>query len=182
MLIQSATRGRRAGWYVVLGLCTGLLVHTLAVALGLAAVFAASTIAFTVLKITGSLYLSYLAWQLWRAPVDDKLTPMASTLSPLSMYLRGVFMNLTNPKVVFFFLAFLPQFVQTERGSVALQLACLGGMFVLATLVSFGAINYFASLISAGFRRSVRARRLLNRVAAVVFVGMAARLAFSQQQ
>jgi threonine/homoserine/homoserine lactone efflux protein len=70
VLMQSAAHGRRAGLMVVLGLCTGLLLHTAALALGLAAVFAASALAFTVVKFVGAAYLLYLAWGAWRAPVS----------------------------------------------------------------------------------------------------------------
>lgn len=108
VLMQSATRGRKAGLLVTLGLCTGLLGHTAAVALGLAAILAASATAFTVLKLAGATYLVYLAWGALRAPVGQLASGSAPTLRPWRMYRRGVVMNLTNPKVGIFFLAFLP--------------------------------------------------------------------------
>lgn len=181
VLLQSAMRGRKAGMYVVLGLCTGLVVHTTAVALGLAAVFAASATAFTVLKFAGAAYLAYLAWQAFRAPVGDGASQTAESISTARMYSRGVIMNLTNPKVVIFFLAFLPQFVSAERGSIALQVMWLGFLFILATLVSFGLITWFAASIGEVFQRSVRARRILNWVAGAVFVGLAVRLALVER-
>ncbi len=132
VLMQSATRGAWAGMCVVLGLCTGLIVHTLAVALGLAAIFAASATAFVVLKFVGSGYLVYLAWQAFRAPVDEDFSETTQPNNGLiSMYARGIIMNLTNPKVIFFFLAFLPQFVDANRGSVALQISWFGFTFIL---------------------------------------------------
>jgi threonine/homoserine/homoserine lactone efflux protein len=97
------------------------------------------------------------------------------------MFLRGAVMNLTNPKVVFFFLALLPQFVQAERGSIALQLGVLGGLFIASTLLAFGSITWFAAALSAGLRRSTAAQRWLNRVAGTVFLGMAARLALAER-
>lgn len=181
VLVQSATRGRKAGLWVVLGLCTGLVVHTLAVALGLAAVFAASATAFTVLKVMGSGYLVYLAWQAWNAPVDEGPAASAVAPSPRQMYLRGITMNLTNPKVVFFFLAFLPQFVRPEQGPVATQIVWLGMLFILATLLSFGTITFFAAALSQRLRHSAAAQQMLNRAAAVVFLGLAARLALSSR-
>ena len=112
VLMQSAAHGRRAGVLVVLGLCTGLLLHTAALALGLAAVFAASAVAFTVVKLVGAAYLLYLAWGAWRAPVSaGGAGPALPALSPWQLYARGVVMNITNPKVLLFFMALLPQFV-----------------------------------------------------------------------
>lgn len=181
VLVQSATQGKRAGMLVVLGLCTGLVVHTAAVALGLAAVFAASETAFVVLKMLGAAYLAYLAWGAFRAPATAADDPAATPLQPLQLYRRGIVMNLTNPKVVFFFLAFLPQFVDAGRGAVALQLAQLGFIFILATLVTFGAVSYFAASIGQRLRNSARAQQWMNRAAGAVFAALALRLAVAQR-
>lgn len=178
VLMQSAMRGRAAGLLVVLGLCSGLLVHTAAVALGLAALIAASPIAFTALTWVGALYLLYLAWLAWQAPpmpLDTKATKDAGRL-----YGRGIIMNVTNPKVSIFFLAFLPQFVAPERGSVALQVLWLGFIFMLATLLVFGAIALTAGSLGQTLARSARAQRVLNRCAALTFAALALRLATVQ--
>jgi threonine/homoserine/homoserine lactone efflux protein len=181
VLVQSATQGKRAGMLVVLGLCTGLIVHTTAVALGLAAVFAASETAFVVLKMVGAAYLAYLAWGAFRAPATEESNASVATLQPMQLYRRGIVMNLTNPKVVFFFLAFLPQFVDAQRGAVVLQLAQLGVVFILATLVTFGAISYFAASLGQRLRGSARAQLWMNRAAGAVFAGLALRLAVAQR-
>lgn len=185
VLLQSAQRGWRAGMAVVAGLCAGLVVHTAAVALGLAAVFASSPAAFTALKWCGAAYLAYLAWQAWRAPVACVDTPALQ--QPLHgralwrMAGRGMVMNLTNPKVLIFFLAFLPQFTDPQRGSLALQTMALGCVFMLATFLVFGAIACFSGIFGALLQRSVRAQRWLNRFTSLVFVGLAARLALAQR-
>lgn len=181
VLMQSATHGRKAGLLVTLGLCTGLLGHTAAVALGLAAVLAASATAFTVLKLAGAAYLLYLAWGALRAPVGPMPRGSVPTLNPWRMYGRGVVMNLTNPKVGIFFLAFLPQFVRPDAGPVALQVAALGGLFILAALLVFGGLAWFASLVGVWFQSSTRAQRALNWSAAAIFIGLAARLAWSEK-
>ncbi|MCX7258032.1 MAG: LysE family translocator [Polaromonas sp.] len=181
VLMQSATQGRKAGLLVTLGLCTGLIGHTAAVALGLAALLAASATAFTLLKLAGAAYLLYLAWGAFRAPVGPMAAGVAVALNPWRMVGRGVVMNLSNPKVGIFFLAFLPQFVRPEAGSVALQVAWLGGLFMLAALLVFGTLAWFASLIGARFQRSLRAQRALNWSAGTIFVGLAARLAWSEK-
>lgn len=179
VLMQAASQGRKAGVFVVLGLCTGLLVHTAAVALGLAAVFAASAMAFTVLKFAGAAYLAYLAWQAWRAPAAGVAGVGAPAVAPGRLFLRGIVMNLTNPKVVLFFLAFLPQFVDTARGPVALQVLTLGAVFILATLLAFGLITYLAGTLGQWLRRSPGVQTGMNRATAVVFAGLALRLATS---
>ncbi|MCX8522139.1 MAG: LysE family translocator [Rhodoferax sp.] len=180
VLMQSATHGKRAGMLVVLGLCTGLVVHTAAVALGLAAVFAASSAAFVLLKTVGALYLAYLAWAAFRATASTGSAAKVPALRAWPLYQRGVVMNLTNPKVVFFFLAFLPQFVDPARGAVVLQLAQLGLIFMLSTLLTFGLVSYFAASLGEQLRRSARAQSWINRLASAVFAGLALKLALAQ--
>jgi threonine/homoserine/homoserine lactone efflux protein len=181
VLLQSAMRGPKAGMLIVLGLCSGLLVHTTAVALGLSALFAASTLAFTVLKLVGAAYLLYLAWQAFRAPTGIEQTTSRETMSARQTYLRGVIMNVTNPKVAIFFLAFLPQFAHPENGSMTMQMLLLGGIFIVATLVVFSAIAYFSGAFGALLIRSARAQRWLNWLAGTVFVGLAVKLATAQR-
>jgi threonine/homoserine/homoserine lactone efflux protein len=181
VLMQSASQGRKTGLSVVLGLCTGLIVHTAAVTFGLAAVFAASAAAFTILKFLGAGYMAYLAWQAYRAPVGLEMKQQRTTGSAWRLYVRGIVMNLTNPKVVLFFLAFLPQFVRPELGSVALQLAWFGFLFIVATLIAFSLIAYLAGYIGERLRRSESAQQLLNRAAAFVFAGLAVRLVTSKR-
>lgn len=182
VLLQSAQRGWRAGLAVVVGLCSGILVHTAAVALGLAAVFAASAVAFTVLKFCGAAYLAYLAWQALRARAevvseDAPAAPSGSAPSHWRMVGRGMVMNLTNPKVLVFFLAFLPQFADPALGGVAPQLMVLGIVFMVATLLVFSAIACFSGVFGTLLQRSARAQTVLNRVAGLVFLGLAVRLA-----
>lgn len=181
VLMQSALWGRRSGIVVVLGLCTGLIGHTAAVALGLAAVFSASATAFTVVKLAGAAYLLYLAWGAFMAPAAMASGHKPPRQRPGQLYRRGVIMNLTNPKVSLFFLAFLPQFTSPERGSLALQTLALGGLFMLATLFVFGGIAFFSGIFGEKIQRSQKAQRLLNRCAGLVFLGLAAKLALTQR-
>lgn len=180
VLLHAAAHGRKAGLQVVLGLCSGLLLHTLGVALGLAAVFAASSAAFTALKLFGAGYLLWLAWQSLRAPaLGAGLAPRQ--LSGRQSYLRGIVMNLSNPKVLLFFLAFLPQFVDARRGQVALQTLLLGGASIVATLLVFGAIAWAAGRLSRWLDRSARLQRALHWSAAAIFILLALRLATAQR-
>ena len=183
VLMISAAEGRRAGFAVVAGLMVGVLGHTLAVALGLAALFAASATAFTVLKLAGAAYLLYLAWGAWRAPASLGAPgePAQRAQAWPRLVARGVVMNLTNPKVLLFFLALLPQFVKPDQGSVAGQIVALGALFIVAGSLVFGAIVLAAGALRERLARSARAQRLLNRSAAVVFAGLALRLATAQR-
>lgn len=180
VLMQSATHGQRAGMFIVLGLCAGLVVHTSAVAFGLAALFAASAPAFTLLKFIGAAYLAFLAWQAFRTPATSITGEGNPQADRRHMFLRGMIMNLTNPKVIFFFLALLPQFVQADRGSVTLQLFALGCIFILATLLAFGSIISLAALVSKHLNGSPRIQHWLNRLAGTVFLGLAARLVVTE--
>lgn len=181
VLMQSALWGRIPGMFVVLGLCTGLIAHTVAVAVGLAAVFAASATAFTLLKLAGAAYLVYLAWGAFRAKATASASKKLPKQSNAVLYRRGIVMNLTNPKVSLFFLAFLPQFTSPTRGSVALQTISLGALFILATLIVFGCIAFFSGVFGQLMQRSDKAQHLLNRAAGVVFLGLALKLAFSSR-
>lgn len=177
VLTQSALYGPSAGIFVTLGLCTGLIVHTGAVALGVAAIFATSEVAFTALKLCGAGYLLYLAWGAFRAGASDLDLAARSVDSRRRLYGRGVIMNITNPKVAIFFLAFLPQFADPGRGSLTVQIILLGAMFMAATLLVFGTVAVFAGFLGDWLRRSARAQRVLNRLAGVVFLALALRLA-----
>jgi len=177
VLTQSALHGRIAGIVVMLGLCTGLVVHSLAVALGVAAIFQTSPAAFATLKFVGATYLLYLAWQAFGAKGVNESLNCDRRSNSWRLYRRGILMNVTNPKVSIFFLAFLPQFADPARGSVTTQLLLLGGLFILATIFVFGGVAILAGTLKEWFLRSDRVQIALNRAAGVVFVGLALKLA-----
>lgn len=176
VLAQSALFGKKAGVLVTLGLMTGLIVHTTAVALGVAVIFQTSVIAFTVLKIIGALYLLYLAWQALRAPADTFDAGQPKRRSNLALYRRGILMSSTNPKVSMFFLAFLPQFASPEYGALAPQIFSLGALFMAVSLVLFSAIAMLAGALGEWLNRSAKAQLYLNRITGLVFIGLALKL------
>ena len=177
VLAQAAQHGKLAGIAVTFGLCTGLLVHTTAVSLGVAAIFQASALAFALLKYIGAAYLLYLAWLSLRAGTAKSDGPQAGTLNFSKLYLRGIIMNVTNPKVSIFFLAFLPQFTDPARGPLVPQILLLGLLFIVSTILIFGGISILAGGIGARLRRSEKVQILLNRLAAGVFIALAVKLA-----
>ena len=181
VLAQSILYGRTAGLWITLGLCSGLIVHTTAVAFGVATIIQASSAAFTVLKCAGAAYLLYLAWQAFHAANASESSLGRSRPSHAMLYRWGIVMNVTNPKVSIFFLAFLPQFANPSRGSVFVQIFMLGGIFMLAALLVFGCIACLAERVNRWLRRSACMERRLNRFAGVVFVGIALKLAFTQR-
>lgn len=180
VLTQAALNGRRAGLLITAGLCTGLIAHTGAVALGVAALFQASPIAFTGLKIVGAGYLLYLAGQAFRSTATAVGPNNNCRLSPVQMYQRGIIMNITNPKVSIFFLAFLPQFTNPTQGALSIQLFILGFVFIIATLLIFGGIALLAGSFGDWLNRSPRSQKLLNRIVGMVFVALALRLLITE--
>ena len=181
VLTQSAMKGWRTGMAVTLGLCTGLIVHTTAVAAGVAVIFQQSEMAFTILKLVGAAYLLYLAYGALRAGPAALAAGDAGPARLGPLYLRGIFMNVTNPKVAIFFLAFFPQFVTAGAGPVGIQVAILGGLFILSALIVFGFIAVAAGALSRWLLGTPRAQVMLNRGAGLLFIGLAAKLALSQR-
>ncbi|NQS71526.1 MAG: LysE family translocator [Desulfobulbaceae bacterium] len=191
VLTQSALYGWKQGLSVTIGLCTGLLAHTTLVACGVAALILASPLLFTILKTIGAFYLLYLAWGALRAgkaapavPAENTSPSLGSShgssLSLPQLYRRGIIMNITNPKVSIFFLAFLPQFTRPGHGPVIGQILWLGLLFILSTILIFGGIAVLAGNLGTKLQQSQRMQRGLNWTAAAIFAGLALHLLLSQ--
>lgn len=181
VLAQSAQHGKKAGLIVTLGLCTGILVHTAAVSLGVAAIFQTSAVAFNALKYIGAAYLIYLAYQSFKAGGGVDNAGAVKKLQLNRLYLRGVVMNVTNPKVSIFFLAFLPQFVNPEYGPIIPQMMVLGALFIVSTIVIFGGVSLLAGTFGEWLAKSERATKVLNRIAGSVFAGLALKLIMAKR-
>ena len=181
VLTQSIYQGKKSGLIVVLGLCTGLIFHTLAVALGIAVIFQTSQIAFTALKVVGVCYLLYLAWKIFNAK-DEKIATNENTIIDYKkLYFRGIIMNITNPKVSIFFLAFLPQFTNPQLGNVSYQILLLGLLFIVATIIVFSSIAFLSGMISKSLNESKYAQKILNKLVSFIFIGLAIKLAMTKQ-
>ncbi|MES2264969.1 MAG: LysE family translocator [Pseudomonadota bacterium] len=171
------SRGRRQGMAFGLGCALGCLSHTLLAALGVSALIAASPPAFTALKIAGGLYLVWLGIGALRssgaAGVGDAGAPDESLAR---LFGKGLFANTINPKVVLFFLSFLPQFVVAERGGASWQTLQLGLLFTAQACVLFGLLGYFSGAVGKWINRNPRAGLWLDRVAGTIFVGLGLRL------
>jgi len=180
VLTQSALGGKMAGLVVMLGLCTGLIVHTIAVTFGVAMIFQTSTAAFSVLKLLGAAYLLYLSWQAFNASATKINKEKSDEVRMGKLYRRGIIMNITNPKVSIFFLAFLPQFTDPARGPISVQMMLLGAAFILSTILIFGGIAILAGTLGQWINRSDRAQKYMNKLAGTVFVGLALKLATAE--
>lgn len=171
------SRGRLQGMVFGLGCALGCLSHTLLAAVGISGLIAASPLAFTMLRIAGGLYLVWLGVQALRSRGGAAASAVDS--EPVSLprlFAKGLVANAINPKVVLFFFSFLPQFVDTGRGAVALQTVQLGLTFTLQAALLFGALGYFSGSIGQWLKRRPRAGLWLDRIAGGVFVGLGVKL------
>ena len=176
VMSNSALKGWRIGLYTTLGLCTGLIGHTILVAIGVSVIFQTSAIAFNGLKIIGAFYLIYLAW----LSIQNKelnLGGESKNSSNRSYYFTGVVMNLTNPKVAIFFLVFLPQFVNSSN-NVTSQIFMLGLLFIFSALFVFTSIAYLSSFLEGVLKKSKTINKNLNLLAALIYIALAVNLFF----
>lgn len=182
VLTQSIFQGKKSGLIIMLGLCTGLIFHTIAVILGVAVIFQTSIFAFTILKIIGAMYLLYLAWQIFKAgnqKIDTKNNN--ANIDYKKLYYRGIIMNITNPKVSIFFLAFLPQFTNPNLGSIPLQMLLLGILFLIAALLVFSLIALYSAKLGKIINKSDKSQKILNKLVSLVFVALAIKLISTKQ-
>jgi threonine/homoserine/homoserine lactone efflux protein len=181
VLTQSLIYGRISGIFATLGLATGIMFHTSAVAFGVATILETSQFAFSALKYIGAIYLLYLAFKAFRAGninLENKTGPKDTKIT---LYKRGLIMNITNPKVAIFFLAFLPQFVDPNKGAILSQFYQLGILMFIATILVFTSIALSASFVGKWLFNSKDAMLYLNRFACLIFISLAAKLAFAQK-
>ncbi len=179
VLSLGVARGRRPGMAFGLGCALGCLSHTALAALGISAVIAASPVAYGGLRIAGGLYLLWLGVQAMRGSGRLSVAAASGTAGKaplLSLFVKGLIANAINPKVILFFLAFLPQFVVSSRGAVGWQTAQLGLLFTLQAAAIFAAIGYFAGWFGRLLDRHPRTGTWLDRGAGLVFIVLGARL------
>ncbi|RUR50817.1 LysE family translocator [Vreelandella populi] len=177
VLGMGISNGRKQGIAFGLGCAAGCLSHTVLAVLGVSALIAASATAFTLLKIVGGLYLIWLGLNAWRSNGSAGVKTVRTMESSLSsLFLKGCIANAINPKVVLFFLSFLPQFVVTINGRVPVQLAGLGLTFTLQAAVLFSLLGYFSGAVGQWLNRRPKAGMILDRVAGTIFVGLGLRL------
>lgn len=176
ILTSGMARGPRAGAVAALGMATGTVVHTLATAFGLSALLRAAPLALDAVRVAGAVFLVYLAITMLRAARTTVTDTVQSGRSLRRTYGMAVLTNLANPKVVLFYLAFLPQFLTEGGWPVWTQLLTLGLILTVLGLIMDVAIGLLAGTLSRLLMARPAIRRWLNRAAAAIFGGLAVRL------
>ncbi len=177
-------RGRREGVAYALGVGVGCLTHTVWAMLGISAIVAASAALFNVIKWIGVAYLVWLGIQSLRS--EGSIATIGNVPqrgNAAQRFRQGVLTNALNPKVMLFFLAFLPQFVDPQRGAAVIwQLGLMGLTFTIITALAYSALAWSAGSVGARLVRQPRIALWLERATGIVFIAMAARLAFAERK
>lgn len=176
VVTRSLDQGRAAGIVSVLGVETGTFAYALAAAAGLTGLIAASETGFTIVRYAGAAYLVYLGVRKLRERAEPK-DALSSGHSRL--FLKGVLVQLLNPKIAIFFLAFLPQFADSSSGPVAVQILVLGTIFTLLAVLSDGAYVLLAGAVGGWLRTGRRARGWLAKLSGGVYIGLGVSAALS---
>ena len=177
VLTRGIAQGRKAGIAAALGFASGCIFHTMLAALGIAALIRSSELAFDAVRYAGAAYLVWIGVQALRHRSAFSIEAAGDARALATIYRQSVIGNVLNPKVTLFFLAFLPQFVNAHAGHVGWQMALLGVVFMLNTVVIFGAVAVFAAWIGAWIRRKPAVGERLNIFAGITFIGLGIRVA-----
>ena len=175
------TAGKRASVFAALGCTAGIIPHLLASILGLSALLHTSALAFEALKFAGAAYLLYLAYVTWRDRSAFAMNDTPTATTARSLMLRGFLLNILNPKLTIFFLAFLPQFVTPASTAPALQMLVLSGVFMAMTFAVFVVYGLLANVFRRAVIESPRVQNWLRRSFATAFAGLGLNLALAQR-
>ncbi|MBJ2231908.1 LysE family translocator [Pseudomonas simiae] len=175
------TAGKRASVFAALGCTAGIIPHLLASVLGLSALLHTSALAFDMLKYAGVAYLLYVSYATWRDRSAFAVSEPPTLSSARSLMLRGLLMNILNPKLTIFFLAFLPQFVTPGSTAPALQMLVLSAVFMGMTFAVFVVYGLLANVFRRAVIESPRVQNWLRRSFAAAFAGLGLNLAFAQR-
>ncbi len=182
IIARSTSQGRSAGVISCVGIAMGGLIQTSAVALGLSGLFLVVPIAYDIIKYAGAAYLIYLGIRTILSREELIADASGEKTSLIKTFLQGTLTTLLNPKVAFFYLAFLPQFVDKAQANIPFQLLVLGLVFNITGLVVDASIALLASLLGTWLRGHVGAAKIIRWLTGGVFIGLGVRLAFSQRQ
>jgi threonine/homoserine/homoserine lactone efflux protein len=177
VLTRGVSQGPRAGMAAALGFASGCIFHTALAAVGIAALIRSSELAFDLVRYAGAAYLVWIGIQALRRRSSFAVEGAQDVRTLATIYKQSVLGNMLNPKVTLFFLAFLPQFVNAGAGNAGWQMALLGAIFMIQTVVIFGAVALFAGWIGAWIRRQPAIGRRLNVFAGMTFIALGVRVA-----
>jgi threonine/homoserine/homoserine lactone efflux protein len=173
VIAQSLSNGTKSGIATTIGLVSGCIVHTTLLAFGVSAIITASETLFYGLKVIGACYLLFLAYQVFRSNAQVDLKNKASKKSYLQLFKQGVIMNLVNPKILIFFLAFFPGFLWDESQNTIYQFYVLGILFMVISFLVFSGLAILAGYISSALNENKNVSVLLKWIQIIVFVGIA---------
>lgn len=171
----------KASIAAAIGCTLGIIPHTLASILGLSAILNMSAQVFSVLKLAGSAYLLYLAWNMWREAGKLELNKKNAETNMSQIILKAIAINLLNPKLTIFFFAFLPLFVSKNSSSPTLEMIILSVIFMGITLLVFALYGILSSGISAYLINSSKAVKRMQQTFAIILAGFAVQLAVSEK-
>ena len=174
-------QGRRASFFASIGCTLGIVPHLLATVLGLSAIMHSSALAFQFLKYAGVAYLFYLAFATWRDRTPFAVQTVQGTSSTFRLVIKALLLNILNPKLTIFFLAFLPQFVSPKAASPLMELLGLSAVFMAMTFVVFVAYGLLAHAFRKSVIESARVQGWLRRGFASAFAGLGVQLAWSER-
>ena len=174
ILTRSISQGRRAGYYSVLGIGTGALIHTTLASFGLSIILAKSALAFNLIKYMGVAYLVYLGIRMIidKNNLFDNKNQKMETTDLFRIYRQGLLTNLFNPKVALFFLSFLPQFINPHFANGPIPFLILGFTFMTTGTLWCFFLAYSASLISQTLRNNDKIGKIMQKVSGFVFIGL----------
>ena len=175
------TQGKKASMYVALGCTLGIVPHLLATILGLAALMHTSAVAFQILKWAGVVYLFYVAWGTWRDKTAFQLDDNPSKTHALGLISKAILMNVLNPKLTIFFLAFLPQFIPANSTHVLAPMLLLSAIFMVITLAVFVVYGLLAHTFRHFVVESARVQTFLRYGFTAAFIGLASKLALTDK-
>ncbi len=182
VLMQSITHGKKFGLATVAGLMTGCLVHTTLLAFGVSAIVKENDYYFFIIKLFGAMYLLYLAFQVFRSDANISFSNDAVPKKNVGQLFRqGFIMNVLNPKVTIFFLAFFPGFLFSDTISNVIQFYVLGVLFIAVSSIIFGSIAILSGMISKLVTTNSKVGILLKWLQIIVFVGIAVYLLLSNK-
>lgn len=174
VMVQSMVHGVKSGLVTTFGLISGCLVHTSLVAFGVSSLIQQSEVALTVLKIVGAFYLLLLAYKVFKSEATISIDASSEDLQSFTaLYFKGFMMNVLNPKVALFFLAFFPGFLFHQELSMVKQFFVLGLLFMVVSLIVFSALAFLSGRISSYLKGHKNAAKVLKWMQIVVFVGIA---------
>jgi len=173
VIAQSLANGTKSGIATTAGLVAGCLFHTTLLAFGVSAIITTSETVFYGIKVVGALYLLYLAYQVFKSDSNISLTSKAPKKTNFQLFKQGIVMNIVNPKVMIFFLAFFPGFLWDETHNTILQFYILGLTFMLVAFLAFSSLAILAGSVSSYLLNHKSTGLVLKWLQIIVFIGIA---------